>query len=62
VYNPDVKTNESYWNSVRHIPLERMELDIYKNVDTLQTIPSFKRTMDIATLFFQVTNRSAKWK
>jgi hypothetical protein len=51
VFNPDVKTGESYWNSVRHIPLERMELDIYKNVDTLQTIPSFRRTMDIATLF-----------
>jgi hypothetical protein len=51
VFNPDIKTGESYWNSVRHIPLERMELDIYKNVDTLQTIPSFRRTMDIATLF-----------
>lgn len=51
VFNPEVKTGESYWNSVRHIPLERMELDIYKNVDTLQTIPSFRRTMDIATLF-----------
>jgi hypothetical protein len=51
VFDPEVKTGESYWNSVRHIPLERMELDIYKNVDTLQTIPSFRRTMDIATLF-----------
>ncbi|ACT93772.1 DUF5686 and carboxypeptidase-like regulatory domain-containing protein [Dyadobacter fermentans] len=51
VYNPEVKTNEDFWASKRHIPLERTEQDIYKNIDTLQTIPSFKRTMDIATLF-----------
>ncbi|MCE6989370.1 DUF5686 and carboxypeptidase-like regulatory domain-containing protein [Dyadobacter sp. CY323] len=50
-YNPEIKTGDSFWNSARHIPLERSELDIYRNIDTLQTIPSFKRTMDIATLF-----------
>jgi hypothetical protein len=50
-YNREVKTGESFWSTARHIPLERMELDIYKNVDTLQTIPSFRRTMDITTLF-----------
>ncbi|TLU99370.1 DUF5686 and carboxypeptidase-like regulatory domain-containing protein [Dyadobacter luticola] len=50
-YNPEVKTGESFWNSARHIPLERTELDIYRNIDTLQTIPSFRRTMDIATVF-----------
>ncbi|KAA6434081.1 carboxypeptidase-like regulatory domain-containing protein [Dyadobacter flavalbus] len=49
-YNPQVRTGESFWNSARHIPLDKMELDIYKNIDTLQTIPSFRRTMDISTL------------
>ncbi|MCE7064229.1 DUF5686 and carboxypeptidase-like regulatory domain-containing protein [Dyadobacter sp. CY326] len=49
-FNPEVKTGEAYWANARHLPLEAMELNIYKNVDTLQTIPSFRRTMDIATL------------
>lgn len=41
---------DDYWSGIRHIPLETRELNIYKNVDTLQSIPSFRRTMDIATL------------
>lgn len=45
------KKNESYWQQVRHMPLEANERDIYRNVDTLQTIPSFRRTMDITSLF-----------
>jgi hypothetical protein len=49
-FNPDVKTGEAFWAGARHLPLEKMELNIYKNVDTLQTIPSFRRTMDITTL------------
>jgi len=49
-YNPLQKTGEDYWSRIRHIPLDRTERNIYRNVDTLQTIPSFKRTMDIATL------------
>ncbi len=44
-------TNEDYWQQARHEPLEENELSIYKNIDTLQTIPSFRRTMSIATLF-----------
>ena len=49
-YNPLQKTGEDYWSRIRHIPLDRTERNIYRNVDTLQTIQSFKRTMDIATL------------
>lgn len=49
-FNPDVKTGEAFWAGARHLPLEKMELNIYRNVDTLQTIPSFRRTMDITTL------------
>lgn len=44
--------NEAYWSNLRHLPLDRMESNIYRNVDTLQTIPSFRRIMDITTLFF----------
>jgi len=51
LYNPLEKKSENYWQSVRHVPLERLEKDIYRNVDTLQTIPSFRRTMDITSLF-----------
>ncbi|GAB3902282.1 DUF5686 and carboxypeptidase-like regulatory domain-containing protein [Larkinella knui] len=50
VDNPDERQNEAYWNLIRPIPLEKSESVIYKNVDTLQTIPSFRRTMSYATL------------
>ena len=50
-FNPSTNSGEAFWASARHLPLEKMELNIYRNVDTLQTIPSFRRTMDIATLF-----------
>jgi hypothetical protein len=49
-FNPLQKTGEDFWRLARHIPLDRTEKNIYRNVDTLQTIPSFRRTMDIATL------------
>lgn len=52
MYNPEEKKNPDFWLSSRHIPLEHQEQEIYKNVDTLQTIKSFRRTMDIATLLF----------
>ena len=51
VYNPAERKSEEFWSQVRHVPLERAEQDIYRNVDTLQTIPSFRRTMDITSLF-----------
>ncbi|MCE7043245.1 DUF5686 and carboxypeptidase-like regulatory domain-containing protein [Dyadobacter sp. CY312] len=51
IYNPLERKGENYWAQVRHLPLDRAEKDIYRNVDTLQTIPSFRRTMDITTLF-----------
>ncbi|QNL49071.1 carboxypeptidase-like regulatory domain-containing protein [Olivibacter sp. SDN3] len=49
-YNPEVKTTEEYWENVRHMPLELREVGIYKNVDTLQTIKSFRRIMDWGTV------------
>lgn len=50
VYNPEVSPTEEYWKGVRHMPLELREVGIYKNVDTLQTIKSFRRIMDWGTV------------
>jgi hypothetical protein len=48
---PGAKQNETYWDTIRPVPLEKSEVRIYRNVDTLQTIPSFRRTMSYATMF-----------
>ncbi|WP_437918306.1 DUF5686 family protein [Sphingobacterium sp. LRF_L2] len=41
---------DDYWTMHRPIPLEAKEQNIYKNIDTLQLIPSFQRFMDISAL------------
>ncbi|OKS88544.1 DUF5686 and carboxypeptidase-like regulatory domain-containing protein [Mucilaginibacter polytrichastri] len=41
---------DEYWNKNRPDTLKASEASIYKDIDSLQTIPSFKRTMDIVTL------------
>jgi hypothetical protein len=43
---------EEFWSVHRQDSLVSGNLQIYKNIDTLQTIPSFKRTMDLFTIFF----------
>jgi hypothetical protein len=47
--NATEQTND-YWNFSRPDTLDAVAASVYKNIDSLQTIPSFKRTMDIATL------------
>ncbi|MFC5412886.1 DUF5686 family protein [Larkinella bovis] len=42
---------EADWDTIRPVPLEKSEVRIYRNIDTLQTIPSFRRTMSYATMF-----------
>ncbi|HEY9000894.1 MAG TPA: DUF5686 family protein [Mucilaginibacter sp.] len=42
---------DEFWKANRPDTLKQSQLDIYKNIDSLQTIPSFKRTMDLVTLF-----------
>lgn len=45
--------SDQFWVGQRQQDtLLRAKLSIYKNIDTLQTIPSFKRTMDLVTLLF----------
>ncbi|MBE9584056.1 carboxypeptidase-like regulatory domain-containing protein [Mucilaginibacter sp. JRF] len=43
--------SDMFWQSNRLDTLSVQQRDIYKNIDSLQTIPSFKRTMDLITLF-----------
>lgn len=42
--------NTAAWEELRHRPLAKQEANIYRNVDTLQTITSFRRAMDIGTM------------
>lgn len=50
---PDAsQKNEQYWASIRPESVSAASRKVYRNLDTLQTIPSFKKTMDIVTLFF----------
>jgi len=41
---------ENFWIANRHDSLTTAESKVYANIDSLQKIPSFRRTMDIATL------------
>jgi Family of unknown function (DUF5686)/CarboxypepD_reg-like domain len=50
-FNATEKGDE-FWKANRPDTLKKQEANIYKNIDSLQTIPSFKRTMKIITLFF----------
>jgi hypothetical protein len=44
--------SESFWQENRLEAISEKQLSIYHNIDTLQNIPSFKRTAKIVTLFF----------
>ncbi|UEG53335.1 DUF5686 and carboxypeptidase regulatory-like domain-containing protein [Mucilaginibacter daejeonensis] len=43
--------DDQYWSKSRPDTLDAVSANIYHNVDSLQHMPSFRRTMDIATLF-----------
>jgi len=46
------KRDEKYWQTNRLDSLSKEQAKIYHNIDTLQKIPSFQRTIKIATLLF----------
>lgn len=46
----DTTLDETYWTTHRPIALKPNEQNIYRNIDTLQLIPSFQRFMDISAL------------
>ncbi|GHE31873.1 DUF5686 and carboxypeptidase-like regulatory domain-containing protein [Sphingobacterium griseoflavum] len=41
---------EDYWLTHRPVPLQSNEQNIYRNIDTLQLMPSFQRFLDISAL------------
>ena len=43
-------TSDSFWIAHRHPQLTDVEAKVYKNIDSLQNLKSYKRFMDIATL------------
>ena len=43
---------DTYWNTNRHDTLTRTEAKVYSNIDSLEKMPSFRRTMAIATFMF----------
>ncbi|MDF2432667.1 MAG: hypothetical protein JWP44_2298 [Mucilaginibacter sp.] len=49
-YNAKEK-GDDFWKVNRPDTLKSWQANIYKNIDSLQTIPSFKRTMKLVTLF-----------
>ncbi len=44
--------SEEFWASNRPQALTAAQQNVYVHIDSLQTIPSFRRTMDVVTLFF----------
>lgn len=49
-YTEEKKSDPTFWAQKRQTPLLANELKIYHNLDTLQSMPSFRRFMDIAAL------------
>ena len=47
-----INRNEAFWRQNRPDSLSLVEKSIYKNIDTLQTIKSFRRTLDLVTFLF----------
>ncbi len=53
VRNDDVdKRSDSFWVSNRHEKLSITEAKVYTNIDSLEKMPSFRRTMAMVTLLF----------
>jgi hypothetical protein len=46
------KHDDEFWLKNRIDTLSEANLKVYKNIDTLQTMSSFKKTMDLVTLLF----------
>lgn len=46
------KRSDDFWMKNRLDSIPERQLKIYSNIDTLQNLPSFKRTMQIVTLLF----------
>ena len=45
-----INKSNAYWDSVRNPPLKSYESNIYSLIDSVKTVPSFRRNMDIIML------------
>lgn len=52
VNDDSFKKSEEYWEANRHDSLSKNEKQIYKMVDTLQSLPVYRSWIDVITLFF----------
>lgn len=50
IAKPTTLNQRQYWSGLRQAPLSKQEISIYQNIDSLQTMPSFRRFMDVAAL------------
>jgi hypothetical protein len=50
--NNNEKLSDSFWVSKRHEQLSSSEAKVYSNIDSLEKMPSFRRTMAMVTLLF----------
>jgi hypothetical protein len=57
--NPEIK-DENFWMANRHDSLTTAESKVYQNIDSLQKMPSFRRSMDIAMLLL-AGYKSFRW-
>ena len=53
---------DAYWTDARHDPLSQAESKTYQNIDSLKKMPSFRRTMDIATLLLAGYKSFGPWE
>jgi hypothetical protein len=42
--------SDDYWQSARPVPLDKNEQSVYNMIDTIQTIPAFRNTLDVVNL------------
>ncbi len=52
VYDEANSRTDEYWSQNRLDTLTKAESKVYHNIDTLKTIASYRRTMDVLTLLF----------
>lgn len=44
--------DETFWEQARHNELTKTEEGVYEMIDSIQEVPAFKRTMEVAMIFF----------
>ncbi|MBX2900293.1 MAG: carboxypeptidase-like regulatory domain-containing protein [Cyclobacteriaceae bacterium] len=55
-------SDKEFWISNRHDSLSLAESKVYQNIDSLKKMPSFRRTIDIATLLLAGYKSFGKWE